>query len=114
VFAAILSAGFLGCYGFFTASTPVALMMSMLFAGGFVWSLEFTILNAIAYAEIDSAKLNAADGFASVAQQWAFVAMAAVSLSAVAAFLRLPVDAGSELTRRRFWKAAQAISLAGQ
>ena len=34
VFAAILSAGFLGCYGFFTATTPVVLMMGLLFAGG--------------------------------------------------------------------------------
>jgi EmrB/QacA subfamily drug resistance transporter len=146
IFNAILSAVFLGCYGFFTPSTPVVLMMGLLFIGGFVRSLEFTSLNAIAYAEIDSAKMSAAVSFASVAQQlalslgvaagtgalqgfalfspglavlalenfkWAFVAMAAVSLSAVAAFLRLPSDAGSELTRRS-GKAAQAISPAGQ
>jgi hypothetical protein len=45
--------------------------------------------------------------------KWAFVAMAAVSLSAVAAFLRLPSDAGSELTRRS-GKATEAISAVGQ
>jgi hypothetical protein len=45
--------------------------------------------------------------------KWAFIAMAAVSLSAVAAFLQLPPDAGSELTRRS-GKAAQAISPAAQ
>ena len=144
---AILSAGFLGCYGFFTASTPVVLMMGLLFVGGFVRSLEFTSLNAIAYAEIDSAKMSAAVSFASVAQQlslslgvaagagalqgfalfspglavlalenfkWAFVTMAAVSLSAAAAFLWLPADAGSELTRRRSGKTTEAISPASQ
>ena len=42
-----------------------------------------------------------------------FIAVAAVSLSAAAAFLRLPADAGSELTRRT-GKAAQAISPAAQ
>jgi len=146
IFNAILSAAFLGCYGFFTPSTPVVLMMGLLFVGGFVRSLEFTSLNAIAYAEIDSAKMSAAVSFASVAQQlalslgvaagagalqgfalfspglavlalenfkWAFVAMAAVSLSAVAAFVRLPSDAGSELTRHS-GKATEVISPAGQ
>jgi fucose permease len=53
VYNAVLSAAFLGCYGFFTPATPVALMMSVLFAGGFLRSFEFTSLNAIAYAEID-------------------------------------------------------------
>jgi Major Facilitator Superfamily. len=144
---AILSAAFLGCYGFFTPSTPVVLIMSLLLVGGFVRSLEFTSLNAIAYAEIDSAKMGAAVSFASVAQQlslslgvaagagalqglallspgrdvlalgnfkWAFIAMAAISVSAVTAFLRLPVDAGSELIRSREGKAAEAISPAAQ
>jgi EmrB/QacA subfamily drug resistance transporter len=146
IFNAMLSAAFLGCYGFFTPSTPIAVIMSLLLVGSFVRSLEFTSLNAIAYAEIDSAKMSAAVSFASVAQQlslslgvaagagalqgfalfnpgtdvlalenfkWAFVAMAAVSLSAVAAFLRLPAEAGSELTRRS-GKAAQAIAPAAQ
>jgi EmrB/QacA subfamily drug resistance transporter len=146
IFNAMLSAAFLGCYGFFTPSTPVVVIMSLLLVGGFVRSLEFTSLNAIAYAEIDSAKMSAAVSFASVAQQlslslgvaagagalqglalvnpssdvlalenfkWAFLAMAAVSFSAVAAFLRLPADAGSELTRRS-GKAVEAISPAGQ
>ncbi|MGH6835839.1 MAG: MFS transporter [Methylocella sp.] len=147
VYNAMLSAAFLGCYGFFTPSTPVVVMMGLLLTGGFVRSLEFTSLNAIAYADIDSGKMSAAVSFASVAQQlslslgvaagagalqglallnpgtdvlapgnfkWAFVAMAAVSLSAAFAFLRLPADAGSELTRSRSEKSAEAISPAGQ
>ncbi|MGQ0445612.1 MAG: DHA2 family efflux MFS transporter permease subunit [Beijerinckiaceae bacterium] len=69
VFNAMLSAAFLGCYGLFTPSTPVAVIMSVLLAGGFVRSLEFTSINAIAYADIDSAKMSAAVSFASVAQQ---------------------------------------------
>jgi EmrB/QacA subfamily drug resistance transporter len=147
VFNAMLSAAFLACYGFFTPSTPVVVIMSLLLVGGFVRSLEFTSLNAIAYAEIDSAKMSAAVSLASVAQQlslslgvaagagalqgfalfspgtdvlalgnfkWAFIAMAAVSLSAVAAFLQLPANAGSELTRSQTGKAADAIPPAAQ
>jgi MFS family permease len=143
---AALSAAFLACYGFFTPATPVVIIMSLLLSGGFVQSLEFTSLNAIAYAEIDSAKMSAAVSFASVAQQlslslgvaagagalqglalvnpstdvlalenfkWAFLAMAAVSLSAAAVFFHLPADAGSELMRRS-GKAPEAISPAAQ
>jgi len=142
IFNAILSAAFLGCYGFFTPSTPVVVIMSLLLVGGFVRSLEFTSLNAIAYAEIDSAKMSAAVSLASVAQQlslslgiaagasalqgfalfspgtdvlalenfkWAFVAMAAVSLSAAAVFLRLPANAGSDLIASRSKHAAEVI-----
>ncbi len=146
VYNALLSAGCLGFYGFFTPSTPLVFMMAWLLFSGFARSLEFTSINAIAYAEINSAKMSAAVSFASVAQQlslsvgvaagagvlqglahvnpelpvlalanfkWAFVAMAAVSLSAAFAFMRLPADAGSELTRRSE-KAADAIAPAGQ
>jgi EmrB/QacA subfamily drug resistance transporter len=147
VFNAMLSAAFLGCCGFFTPSTPVVVMMSLLLAGGFVRSLEFTSLNAIAYAEIDSANMAAAVSFASVAQQlslslgvaagagalqgfalfdpgtdvlalenfkWAFIAMAAVSLSAAAVFVHLPLDAGSELTQSSSEKSAETIPPASQ
>ncbi|HWX14236.1 MAG TPA: MFS transporter, partial [Methylocella sp.] len=147
IYNAVLSAAFLGCYGFFTPSTPVALMMSLLFVGGFLRSLEFTSLNAIAFAEIDALQMSRAVSLSSVAQQlslslgvaagagalqgfallnpgtgvlaldnfrWAFVAMASVSLTAVAAFLRLPAEASAELTQRGTQSSTKAISPAGQ
>ena len=69
VYNAIVSAACLGFYGFFTPSTPLVFMMTWLLFSGFARSLEFTSINAIAYAEIDSAKMSAAVSFASVAQQ---------------------------------------------
>ena len=147
IYNAVLSAAFLGCYGLFTPSTPVAVMMSLLLIGGFLRSLEFTSLNAIAYAEIDASQMSRAVSFTSAAQQlslslgvaagagalqgfalfspgvpvlalgnfkWAFIAMAAVSVSAAAAFLRLPIDAGSELTRIPSRETAEAIPPASQ
>lgn len=69
VYDAILSAAFLGAYGFFTPSMPVLLMMGVLLVGGFVRSLEFTSLNAIVFAEIDPSKMSRAVSFSSAAQQ---------------------------------------------
>jgi EmrB/QacA subfamily drug resistance transporter len=69
IFNGLISALLLGSYGFFTPSTSVVLMMSLLLAGGFFRSLEFTSLNAIAYAEVDQARMGSAITFASVAQQ---------------------------------------------
>ncbi|MEJ0092560.1 MAG: MFS transporter [Methylocella sp.] len=141
VFDGILSAVLLCSYGFFTPATPSLLMMGILLMGGFVNSLQFTGINAIAYAEIDNADMSRAVSFASVAQQlslslgiaagaaalqvwahlnpgsnifafqsfrWAFVAMGLISLSSVAIFLRLPADAGAELTARQEARAAAA------
>ena len=69
VFDALLSASFFASYGFFTLATPVLVMMGVLLIGGFVRSLEFTSINAIAYAEIDSAAMSRATSFTAVAQQ---------------------------------------------
>ena len=108
-------------------------MMGILLVSGFVNSLAFTGLNAIAYAEIDNADMSRAVSFASVAQQlslslgiaagpprcrggrgstparhvfapvsfrFAFVLMALLCIGSAATFLRLPADAGAELTLR--------------
>jgi hypothetical protein len=141
-----LTAVLLGCYGFFTPSTPIVLMMGVLLTCGFVRSLEFTSINAIAFAEIDASKMSRAVSFSSAGQQlslslgvtagagalqgfallnpgaevlalenfkWAFVAMALISMSAVASFLRLPLDAGAELIASRSGQS-EAIAPAGQ
>jgi len=69
IFDALLSCALLASYGLFTASTPVLLMMGLLLFGGFFRSLEFTAINAITYAEIDTAAMSRATSFSAVAQQ---------------------------------------------
>jgi MFS family permease len=89
VYNAVLSAAFLGCYGLFTPATPVALMMGLLFAGGFLRSLEFTSVNALAYADIDAKQMSQAVSLASVAQQLSLslgIAAAAAALQGFALF----------------------------
>ena len=65
VVAAVLMAG----PGFFTATTSAALMLVVLFVGGFSRSLQFTSINAIAYAEVSSPRLSQATTFVGVLQQ---------------------------------------------
>lgn len=69
IFDALVSSAFFVSYGFFTPATPIFLMMLVLLTGGFVRSLEFTSLNAIAYAEIDTIAMSRATSFTAVAQQ---------------------------------------------
>ncbi|MDX7951937.1 MFS transporter [Lichenihabitans sp. Uapishka_5] len=66
---ALISSAFLLSYGTFSAGTPVWLMFGLLLAGGFFRSLEFTGINAIAYADIDNPAMSRATSFTSVAQQ---------------------------------------------
>ncbi len=82
----IISALFLASYGLFTAETPHWLLLVAFLAGGFFRSLEFTALNAISYADVDSARMSRATSFASVAQQMSGavgVAVAAASVEAL-------------------------------
>jgi EmrB/QacA subfamily drug resistance transporter len=66
---ALISTLFMGVNGFFTAATPHAIIFAVLLAGGFFRSLEFTAVNALAYADIQQAQMSRATSFASVTQQ---------------------------------------------
>ena len=66
---AVIAAGTIGCYGLFTPATPYLLMVGVLLAGGFFRSLQFTSLNAMAYADIERERMSAASSLANVTQQ---------------------------------------------
>src|SRR5262245_19802288 len=80
---AIVSALFLAACAAFTPTTPVPLMMAVLLVGGFFRSLEFTSLNAIAYADVPPLRVGRATALASVAQQLALSAGVAIGALAV-------------------------------
>ena len=69
VWNAVLSSLFMVAYGLFTPSTPEFVIWALLLLGGFFRSLQFTSVNAIAYADIDAPAMSRATSFASVAQQ---------------------------------------------
>ena len=81
---AIVSSLFLVAVALFTAGTPHAVVLAVLLVGGFFKSLQFTSINAIAYADIDTRAMSRATSFASVAQQ--------LSLSAGVAFGALVLE----------------------
>jgi MFS family permease len=80
---AIISAGFLAACAAFTQATPVAVMLVVLLVGGFFRSLQFTSINTIAYAEVDTARISRATALVSVSQQLAISAGVALGALAV-------------------------------
>ncbi|MGB3500891.1 MAG: DHA2 family efflux MFS transporter permease subunit [Mesorhizobium sp.] len=69
IFGSLVTAGSIAIMGLFTPSTPVWLMMFIIFAGGFVRSMFFTGVNAFSYAEISARDTSKATPILSVAQQ---------------------------------------------
>lgn len=59
----------LALYGMLTAEVPYALMVAFLVMAGFFRSLQFTSLNAVAYADMDRKSMSRATALVAVAQQ---------------------------------------------
>jgi MFS family permease len=82
----LISGAFLGACALFTPSTPHWLLLLTLLTGGFFRSLQFTALNAISYADVDSPQMSRATSFASVSQQMSGavgVAVAAICVETI-------------------------------
>ncbi|MGA2042699.1 MAG: MFS transporter [Roseiarcus sp.] len=106
---ALISAVFLASYGLFTASTPVWAILALLLLGGFFRSLEFTALNAIAYADIAPAKMSRATSFSSVSQQMSQTVGVAAGAAAIESIQAFYGDAG--LAARDFGGAFFVVAL---
>jgi EmrB/QacA subfamily drug resistance transporter len=68
---AVVSSLFLAACALFTPATPLLLIMLILLVGGFFRSLQFTAINTVAYAEVETAKMSRATTLVSVNQQLA-------------------------------------------
>lgn len=82
---AAISAFFIAAYAAFTPQTPYLVIIVVLMASGFFRSLEFTSVQSLAYADIDTKTMSRATSFASVAQQLAVstgIALGALVLEA--------------------------------
>ena len=78
-----ISAALLAVCGLFTAVTPVAVIMTLLLLGGFTRSLQFTSINALAYADVDNAAMSRATSFSAVVQQLSQTLGVAVAAASV-------------------------------
>jgi len=82
--AVLTGASVMAC-AFFSAATPVWLMIVVLLIGGFFRSLQFTAVNTLTYADLGQAQMSSASSFAAMMQQLGIslgVAVAAVTLHA--------------------------------
>jgi EmrB/QacA subfamily drug resistance transporter len=82
----LISAGFIAANALLTPATPHAAIVGLLLMGGFFRSLEFTAINAIAYADVPASRMSQATSFVSAVQQVALslgVAAAALILEMV-------------------------------
>lgn len=79
----ILSVATIAVNGWFTPTTPVAVISGILLLSGFFRSLQFTSLNAMAYSDIDNPAMSRATALFTTAQQLSLalgVAIAAYAL----------------------------------
>jgi EmrB/QacA subfamily drug resistance transporter len=105
---AVVSALFLAVCAFFTKNTPIAVMVTLLFTGGFFRSLQFTSINSIAYAEVDPKSVGRATALVSVAQQLAM--SSGVALGAMAVELAQHFHGGAALQAADFPPAFLAVA----
>ena len=80
VFNGAVSALFMAAPVLFSPSSPAWIMIGVLFVAGFLRSLQFTAVNALAFAEVDERRMSSATTLSAVAQQIA--ASLGVSLTA--------------------------------
>ena len=66
---ALVSSAFIAACALFTPSTPIVVMLAVLFAGGFFRSLQFTSAMTIGYAEVEPRRMSRATSLAAVSQQ---------------------------------------------
>jgi MFS family permease len=97
---AVVSAAFLAVCAAFTQTTPVGVMVALLLVGGFFRSLQFTSINTIAYAEIESARVSRATSLVSVGQQLSL--SSGVAIGALAVELTLRYHGGGPLAAADF------------
>ncbi len=104
----VLGAVFLALPAIFTQTTPVTLMVSLLLIGGFFRSLQFTAVNALAFADVSRAAMSQATTMTSVAQQ------IAVSLGITIGAITLQLSTntnGGAITAGVFWPAFLTVAV---
>jgi fucose permease len=89
IFNAVISATFLAGNGWFQPDTPQFVLLAALFVGGFFRSLQFTALNALAYADVSDSDVSKATSFSAVVQQLSLSSGVAIAAAVVEETRRL-------------------------
>ncbi|HEY8566614.1 MAG TPA: DHA2 family efflux MFS transporter permease subunit [Beijerinckiaceae bacterium] len=105
---AFVASAFLAANGLFTPQTPHWFILGVLLIGGCFRSLQFTSLNAIAYADVTARDMSSATSLTSVAQQLSLsvgVALGAFVLETVSL-----ARGEAQLTAADFWPAFVVVA----
>jgi EmrB/QacA subfamily drug resistance transporter len=105
---AFIAACFVSLPGTFSPSTPVGLMTGLLLVGGFFRSLQFTSVNALAFADVPQSRMSRATTLTSVAQQLSLslgISIGAMTLEATTRF------SGGVISADTFWPAFVLVGL---
>lgn len=81
----VIASLFIAAPALFTTATPYTIMAAVILAGGFFRALQFSSVNSLAFADLDTREMSQATSITSVAQQLALavgVAAAALVLDA--------------------------------
>jgi EmrB/QacA subfamily drug resistance transporter len=106
---AVISAGFLAVCAAFTQITPAWAMFVVLLVGGFFRSLQFTCINTIAYAEVETARVSRATALVSVGQQLSI--STGVALGALAVDITAQIRGDGALIAADFPPAFLAVAV---
>jgi MFS family permease len=91
---AVLSALFIAACGLFSLAMPFAAIIAILLVGGFFRSLQFTSVNALAYAEVPPQRMSRATALAAVGQQVSLATGVAIGALTVEMVVRWKGQAG--------------------
>ncbi|MDH3742568.1 MAG: MFS transporter [Hyphomicrobiales bacterium] len=105
---ALICTFFVGIYAVFTPATPHLVIAAVLLVGGFFRSLQFTALNAVAYADIPETSMSRATALVAVAQQ--LFTSAGVAFAAFVLETSRALRGDDQLTTQDFTTAFLAIA----
>jgi len=105
----LVSAVLIGLYGAFRPDSSEVFILAVLLVSGFFRSLQFTALNALAFADMRPEELSQATSLSGTAQQVA--QSLGVALGAAALHLTLAARAADQLSASDFWPAFLAVAV---
>jgi len=105
----VITAGILMAYSLFTPVTSYMLIVLVLFTGGFFRSLQFTCLQALAYADVPQEKMSGASSLASMGQQLSQAI--GIGLAAVVLELTLRLSGSNQLDAHTIGPTFVAIAV---
>ena len=103
---ALVAGAFVAMPATFSPQTPIGLMTGLLLVAGFFRSLQFTIVNALSFADVPPARMSRATTLTSVAQQLSLslgISIGAVTLETATRFT------GGVISANSFWPAFTLI-----